>query len=352
MARLDNVNARVGARRSRLIGAEGLRELLVRPSLSARIELLVRSGRMAATVAEVRPVSATLTEGTAGDRRDDAQVLAAVEAALRAKVRADEARLLREVEGPRQRRLLAAAFGLEEARAMKVLLRGTTHGVAPDRLVELVPATERLPEARVRRLAEAASPDALAARLAEEGSPYAEPIRAGLRERDRVGLLAAEVELDRVAFGRVGEAAHRGGEDAEALLEWLAGKADGRNATTLLLLGAASPSRQLFVPGGRRIGAAAFGSLARGGVEARREAAAALVPCTPERLLDPTAAELILQRAEVRRLTRAARRKPLSLAVPLAWIEARRDEVRRIAVVLRGASLALPGDTILETVEA
>ncbi len=352
MARLDNVNARVGARRSRLIGAAGLRELLVRPTLAARIELLVSRGRLPAVPGLEPPKGAEGAARAEGVRPDDAPLLAAVEASLRAGVRADEARLLAEVEGHRQRRLLSAALGLQEGRALKILLRGTTHGVAPDRLVALVPPTERLPEARVRRLAEAASPGALAARLAEEGSPFAEPIRAGLRERDRVGLLAAEVGVDRVAFSRVGEAARGGGEDAAALLDWLAGQADARNATTLLALGTAIPSHHLFLPWGRRIGAAAFARLARGGAEARRAAVAALVPCSPERVMDPSVAELLLDRAEVRRLALAARRLPLSLAVPLAWIEARRDEVRRMAVMLRGASLELPGEAILGMVEA
>lgn len=350
MARLDHVNARVGARRSRLMGADGLRDLLVRPSLAARVELLVRSGRLALAAQEGPPGPAAQPGGEG--RAEDAARLATVEAALRAGVRADEARLLGEVEGTRPRRLLAAALGLQEARALKILLRGTTHGVAPDRLVELVPPTGSLSEARVRQLAEAASPDALAALLAEEGSAFAEAIRSGLRERDSVGLLASEVEIDRLAFARVAEAARHGREDALALLAWLAGQADVRNATTLLSLGAAVLSRSLFVPGGRRVDAAAFARLSRAGAEARRAAAAALVPCAPERLLDPSAAELLLQRAEVRRLTIAARRRPLSLAVPLAWIEARRDEVRRIAAVLRGASLELPGEAILAMVEA
>ena len=37
MARLDFANARLGARRSRLLGAAGLREVLARPSLEARL---------------------------------------------------------------------------------------------------------------------------------------------------------------------------------------------------------------------------------------------------------------------------------------------------------------------------
>jgi V/A-type H+-transporting ATPase subunit C len=335
MARLDRVNARVGALRSRLVGADVLRELLVRPSLEARIDLLVRSGRLAAPPTE-----------------RGAPLLDAVEATLRDGLRRDEARLLREVEGERSRGLLAAALGLREGQLVKVLLRGTAFGAPPDRLVALAPPTAWIPEGRLRELAESTSPEALAEKLARDGSPFAAPLRAALVERDRAGLLPAEVAIDRVAFGRVAESARGRGEDAAALADWLAARADARNALTLLALGANVPSRDLFVPGGRRIGAEAYARLARAGVEARRRAAAALVPCAPERLSEPAAAERLLEGAATRRLRLAARRAPLSLAVPLAWIEARREEIHRIAVVLRGAALGLPGDAILDLVEA
>jgi V/A-type H+-transporting ATPase subunit C len=98
--------------------------------------------------------------------------------------------------------------------------------------------------------------------------------------------------------------------------------------------------------------AATFGRLSRGGAAARRTAVAALVSCPPGRLADPASVDQLLEGAAVRELTRAARRSPLSLAVPLAWIEARREEVRRIAVVLRGAELGLAGEAILDLVEA
>lgn len=334
MARLDRVNAWVGARRSRLAGPEVLRELLVRPSLEARIELLVRSGRIPAP---------------GGD--GGGAPLEAVEAALRAGVRADEVRLLRDVEGARPRRLLAAAIGIQEGQGLKVLLRGTAFGAPAERLLAQAPATEGLPEHRLRALAEAASPEALAERLSVEGSPFAAPLRAALVERDRDGLLPAEVAIDRVAFGRVADAARGRGEDAASLSDWLAATADARNALTLLALGANVPSRDLFIPGGRRIGAGTFARLARGGAAARRLAAAALVPCDPARLADPAGAERLLERAVTRRLTLAARRAPLSLAVPLAWLAARREEIRRYAVLLRGTLMGLPGEVILDLVE-
>jgi V/A-type H+-transporting ATPase subunit C len=68
--------------------------------------------------------------------------------------------------------------------------------------------------------------------------------------------------------------------------------------------------------------------------------------------VDPASADRLLARSLLRRITLAARRAPLSLAVPLAWIGARREEVRRIGVVLRGAELGLAGDVLLDLAEA
>lgn len=335
MARLDHVNARIGARRSRRVGVEGLRELLVHPVLAAQIEVLVRRGLL--------PVSPAEREGMA---------LAGVEAALREGIRSDEARLLREVEGRRPRTLLAAALGLQESQGIKVLLRGIVHGVPPERIAAIAPPTAALPEERLRALAEAPSPEALAERLAAEGSPFAGPLREGLGDRDRAGLLPIEVGIDRAGFARVQGAGAGRGEDPEALRDWLADRADLRNATTLLALGSAVPERDLFVPGGRGLSAERFSRLAKGTPEARRRAVAALVSCAPERLGDPSMAERQLERWGTRRLHVASRRRPLSLVVPLAWLEARREEVRRVAVVLRGTAMGLTGDTILDLVEA
>jgi len=335
MARLDFINAWVGARRSRLLGPEGLRELLLRPVLAAQMEVLQRARLLAAP---------------AGDR--EGEQLPAVEATLRAEVRADEVRLLRAAEGRRPRRLLSAALGLQESQGLKVLLRGIVHAAPPERIASLAPPTHAFPEARLRELAEAPSPEALAERLAGAGSPFAPPLRTALAERARAGLLPAEVALDRAAFGRVERACRGAGEDAAALRAWLADRADIRNAATLLALGGATPSRDLFLPGGRGLGGEVYARLARAEPEPRRRAIAALVACPPERLAEPSLAERQLERWGARRLHVEARRRPLSLAVPLAWLEARREEVRRVAIVLRGTALGLSGEAILEMVEA
>ena len=342
MARLDHVNARVGARRSRLIGPAGLRELLVSPTLAARVELLVSRGRSAAAPG-LEPPKGAAGAAARGRRPPGDGRLAAVEAALRAGVRADEARLLAEVEGARQRRLLSAALGLQEGQAIKVLLRGTAAGVAPERLVGAGAATRGLPEASGCRAGARAVAGGAGGAARGGGEPLRRAAPRAAAERDRAGLLPAEVAVDRVAYARVGAAARGRGEDVAELVRFLAERADLRNASTLLAMGEAVPATDLFLPGGLRIGAEEFARLAGGGGSARREAAAALVPCAPERLLDPASADRLLERAAARRLARAARRAPLSLAVPLAWIEARREEVRRIAVVLRGCGAGAGG---------
>ena len=51
-------------------------------------------------------------------------------------------------------------------------------------------------------------------------------------------------------------------------------------------------------------------------------------------------------------LRREARVRPLSLAVPLAYLAERRAEARIVAITLRGAELGLPAEEILEMAEA
>jgi vacuolar-type H+-ATPase subunit C/Vma6 len=69
-------------------------------------------------------------------------------------------------------------------------------------------------------------------------------------------------------------------------------------------------------------------------------------------LARPWQADRALERAMVAILHQEARRRPLSIAVPLAYLAARREEVRRVALLLRGAALELPGDEILDLAEA
>ncbi len=51
-------------------------------------------------------------------------------------------------------------------------------------------------------------------------------------------------------------------------------------------------------------------------------------------------------------LRREARRRPLSVAVPLSFLQDRRAEMRRIRLVLRGTAFGLPADDFVTLLEA
>uniref|UniRef100_UPI001F5677D6 V-type ATPase subunit n=1 Tax=Anaeromyxobacter oryzisoli TaxID=2925408 RepID=UPI001F5677D6 len=93
-------------------------------------------------------------------------------------------------------------------------------------------------------------------------------------------------------------------------------------------------------------------ALAAGPQPAARAAVAEVFPELAAAAAEPWAMERALEAAVLAPLRREARRAPLSLAVPLRYLLERREEVRRIALVLRGAALGLPLETILGLAEA
>jgi len=336
VARLDHLNARIGARRARLLGAAGMRELLGRVTLESRLEALSRS--------------AWGPDLPAGLARLD-EPLAAVEAALRRALARDAAWLVRQAEGARGRALLAAYLALGEGDAVKALLRGIAAGVPPAAAAALVPPTAALGPGDLSALAESGSPEALADALASRGSPLGEALRAALPS-DVAGLLPAEVAIDRAAAARAARACAGLGEDARILASHVADRVDARNAATLLALGGAGGGEALFVAGGRRLDGAEFARLASASGADLREGLAAAFPGAAAGLARPWSADRALERALLAPLRRGARASPLSIAVPLAWLAERTAEARRIALVLRGAALGLPGEEILDLAEA
>jgi V/A-type H+/Na+-transporting ATPase subunit C len=335
MARLDAANARVGARRARAPGPAELRELLARPTTEARLELLAHA-----------PWGPALPDALA--RAPDP--LGAVEAALRDGLRGEAASILESVEGARPRTLLVAWLDLEAAAAVKVIVRGIAAGEASDRIAALAPPAPSLPQERIRALAAAPSVEAVVGALAAWGSPLAPALREALPTRARHGLLPLEVAADRAALAWAREACRRGGEDGRILAAHLADRVDARNAATLLAL-AGSGGGDLFLAGGLRLSAEEFGRLAAAGEAALRAGLARAFPGTDAALARPWSADLALEHGLAARLRREARRSPLSLAVPLAYLTERRAQARRIAVLLRAAALGLPGEEILDLVE-
>jgi V/A-type H+-transporting ATPase subunit C len=337
LARLDFANARIGARRARLLSDTALRDLLARSGLEARLEVLRESAAGAAVPAGSSPVP---------------DPIAPIEAALRESLRSEAARLLGETEGAHARALLAAFLALDEAAAVKAVARGVAAGAPVDRTLAAATPVPGLSPDALRTAASAPGVVAALEALAASGSAVAAAARDAVGGRAEHGLLPLEVAADRAAFARARAACRRHGEDAAILARHLGDRADARNAATLLVLAGAPPAADALIEGGRRL---AGPSLRR--VAALREAGAvraaiaAALEIPAAELATPWRAERALERGVIHSLRREARSRPLSLAVPLAYLAARRAEVRRVALVLRGAALGLPADEILDLVE-
>ena len=342
MPRCDFANARLGARRSRLLGPSGLRDLLTRASLEARLDLLRASGYGPA----VPP------PGVAAD------LLAAVERGLATLHRREILRIAADLEGRVPRRLFHAWLALDEAEALKTVFRGLARNEPADRILSLAEPSPGLGWEQLRALASAPSAAEAVARLAAAGSPFAPAAAEALAGLGRPGgALRLEVAIDRVAYARAQGAARGHGEDRRVLSRLVALRADLTNAATLLKLDGTGDAAELFVPGGERLRRRRFLELA--GLP-RRERLPALPSLVPPGIRAEAAAALghhlgaehVLRRALERAVRREARDRPLSVAVPLSFLQDRRAEMRRIRLVLRGTEFGLPADDLVMLLEA
>lgn len=334
MARLDRLNGRIGARRARLLDLAAFRAVLAAATTEARLERLRESAA---------------GEALPADLGAGAAALARAEAALRAAQREEALRLLEQVEGRRARGLLRAFLGLEEAEAVKAVLRGVAHGAPIDATLAAAPPAPDLPDA-VR--AAAATPHLAAAldALAAAGSAVAAAAREALEGGST--LAALELAADRAAHARARSACRRAGEDGRILARHLGDRVDARNAATLLALEGAAPSSGCWLAGGTRFDEAALAALAAEEPSAARRALEAAFTLSPGALATPWGAAVALEGALLAPLRREARQRPLSLAVPLRHLLERRLEVRRAALLLRASAVGLPGEEILDLVEA
>lgn len=331
MARLDYANARLGARRAGLVGAADLRGLLARPSLPEQLAAL-----------RALPLGRSLPAELGADP------LAEIEAALRDGWQREAAALLDDAEGYGARALLEAFLGLDDAGAVKAVLRAVARRL-PVRAAAVPPAAT-VPPGALRAAAAAETLEAAVAALAVAGYPLAAPLRQALPVAPGGSLLLLEITADRAAVERARGACRRD-EDGEVLREHVEDRVDVRNAETLLALAGAGTTADAFVPGGRRLSAAEFRRAAGRPQEAVRAVVGRLL-ASEAALATPWAADRAFERAVAASIRRAARRRPLSIAVPLAYLADRRAEVRRVSLLLRGAALGLPADELLDLAEA
>ncbi|HEY7726005.1 MAG TPA: V-type ATPase subunit [Anaeromyxobacteraceae bacterium] len=338
----DFANARIGARRARLRGEQGLRELVASPDLETRLDLVLAGGARRGRI---------LLERGPGRLR-------AVELLLADEVRTESARIDADL-GPRARRLLRALLLLDDADSLKVVLRAILRGEPAERAAARAAPTPALPFPVLRDLAAAPTPAAAAEALARLGHPLAAALRDALPAlREAPPLLRLETALDAGAF-RAAEAAARGiGAGPPLVRRQIAIRADHLNVATLLALGEGARAEGLFLPGGR-MDEARFLAFAADGPEERREGLAAFLGpvrgkqrALPEELAVPARAAQLLAQSLERALQREARRDPLSLAVPIAYLAARRGEARRVRALLRCAEFGLPAGDQLDLLEA
>lgn len=334
----DFVLGRLGGARSSLLGPEGLRELASRAAEGEEAAVLRGSGWAPAAGAR------TPEDG---------------EAALLARAGRSIGFGVRHL-GPRPRRLLLAWLLPDDARALCGALRAQAAALGPERAAALLDPTPALDRSRLLQVAACADAAAAAALLDSWGSPLAEPLREAGADLRRPGALrAAEDALHRAASGLLRRAARGPGPDRRALRELASARLDLAAAAEILAL-AGEPAREARpIDGGDRLTAAEGARIA--GLS-RDEAAGALAVAlrdllgdpgpAAEALARPDSADHLLGRALARHARRLARRAPLTVAVPIAWVVEVREELRRVRLVLRARSGGLPASRLLDLLEA
>lgn len=344
MAGSDYALARVRAMEGRLLGAKGLTELLAQPDLAARLDFLKKTDYGAELATELA-------------RQPDP--LRGAEQGLRRRLADDLVRIDRFLRGERARDLLRAVLAFEDLRSLKTILRGVAAGEAPERVYRLLAPTPGFDDAALRELVNQKDVRDVVGLLASWGSPYALPLSAALesylRHREPILLEAA---LDRDVFARALAAVARDGEDGRILQGLLETQIDLANAATLLKLAGDPRAEEFFVPGGRRLGRKRFRRLSRLDERELRQALARLGRLHLDPRLatlgergDPFEVDELLHRALRDAVRRQARLHPLSLAVALAFVLERQDEVSRVRLILRGTEFGLPADDMVAAAE-
>jgi vacuolar-type H+-ATPase subunit C/Vma6 len=330
--------ARLGGARSALLGADGLADVLGRATAEERLAALRASLWSAAA---------------------DAAWPAAADASLGDAARREAVRLLRDLPAAAKR--LVGAFLLpDDARAVRGALRAVAKALPPEHAASLLDPTPALSRQMLQGLAACPDATAAAALLARLGSPLAPALRETEPDLRKAGaMLAAELALDRTAAAVAAGTARGPGDDRSVLRRLVSARADSAAASELLAL-AGEPGREAFpVAGGERIPPAEARRLselppgARPAALARRLADLLGDPDTAAPFLSrPAAADHVLGRGLARFARRMARRAPLTVAVPCAFLVELGEELRRVRLVLHATAEGFPPAALAELLEA
>jgi V/A-type H+-transporting ATPase subunit C len=344
MARADYANARVRARKGRLLGPKGITELVAQPGLHARLEYLKQTDYGPQLVAQLAREEDPLRAAERGLRQQLADDLLAIDRFLR---------------GEHAAGLFRAVLAFEDGWNLKTVLRGITRGEPQERIFLLLAPTPELDEAALAELVRQKDVKAVLDLLTTWRSPYAASLERAfesyLPQRD---LFLLELALDQQLFASALLAARGDGEDGRMLHGFLETQIDLANAAVLLQRADGAKSSELFITGGGLLTLKRFQRLSALGDCELREALARLerlhiggrLTALGERA-DPFTADQVLRQAMRQAMRWEARVHPLSIAVPLSFVLERRAEVQRIRLVLRGAEFGLPGEELLALVE-
>jgi V/A-type H+-transporting ATPase subunit C len=278
---------------------------------------------------------------------------------LRRRLAEDFRRIDRFLERERVQTLFRSVLAFEDGWNLTTILRGVGGGEPPERTFLLLTPTPGFDDAALGELVGQKHVKALVDLLATWGSPFAHPLtdvlESYLAHREPVLLEAA---LDRHLFAQAVDAARGDGEDGRILLGFLEAQIDLTNAATLFKLSGGARAEEFFLSGGRLIGSKLFRRLSTLGERELRDALAQLGRLHLDPRLaamgergDPFTLDAILRQALRDAMRREARAHPLSIAVPLAFVLQRQQEVRQVRLVLRATAFGLPADELLAFTE-
>ncbi|CAG1065468.1 V/A-type H+/Na+-transporting ATPase subunit C [uncultured bacterium] len=252
------------------------------------------------------------------------------------------------------RPLLKAVLSNWEVFDLKTIVRGLSRGVKREEIkAALIPAGE-FDVAALTTLLSSKDVFDLVGFLDTWGSPYAAVLRPGLKEYQRNGrIIEMELSADLRTNRLFMEALSAGFFDGRIMREWLALRADLRNALTLLKIAgegyAVEAASGFFIEGGYKLKRPEFIRLA--GLKTKEELLAALKETggsVVRSVLEKTAgadAALMEEAAEdaIKELLRTLSIiDPLSIALPASYIYMKVREIKNLRLLLRGAAFGIP----------
>lgn len=251
------------------------------------------------------------------------------------------------------RPLLKAVLSGWEVFDLKTLLRGLTREVKREEIkAALIPAGE-FDLAALNTLLSSKDVIDLVGFLETWGSLYAAVLKTGLAEYRRSGRivemeLAADLRTNRLFL----EALSTGFEDGRIMREWLALRADLKNALTLLKTAgegySAEAAAGFFIEGGLKLGRGAFARLAAMknrdelSVSLREAGGAAVRAVIDAAGTDAMLMEEAAEEALRERLRTLSVIDPLSIALPASYIYMKVREIKNLRLLARGASFGVP----------